>query len=107
MAGYAEEKRGPADGRGSPVVALRAEWPAPGRLPVRLSSFVGREREVAEVVRLLDEHRLVTIVGPGGFGKTRLALAVASTMTDASQATVWWVGLASLAEPELVPDALA
>jgi MoxR-like ATPase len=49
----------------------------PHNLPLELSSFVGREKEIAEVKQLLADHRLLTLTGPGGCGKTRLALGVA------------------------------
>jgi hypothetical protein len=63
-------------GTGSSVPRL---WgPSPhDALPLGLTSFVGREREIAEIRRLLSERRLLTLCGPGGAGKTRLALAVA------------------------------
>jgi non-specific serine/threonine protein kinase len=77
-----------------------------------LSSFVGREQEITEVRRLLveeDKNRLLTLTGPGGGGKTRLALAVASKVAERFEegGGVWWVGLASLSEPDLVPWAIA
>lgn len=50
-------------------------------LPLALTSFVGRQRQMAEVERVIADHRLLTLTGPGGSGKTRLALAVASGMT--------------------------
>ena len=56
----------------------RAPGRAPGNLPLELSSFIGREQEIAEIKRLLEDSCLVTLIGPGGCGKTRLALAVAS-----------------------------
>jgi non-specific serine/threonine protein kinase len=76
-------------------------------LPARLSSFVGREREIAEVVRLLAGARLVTLVGAPGVGKTRLALRVAGNLTAEFVDGVWLVELAALAEPALVPQAMA
>ena len=71
-------------------------------LPHPRSSFVGRAREVAEVARLLGEHRLVTLVGPGGAGKTRLAIEAAR----ARGGTVWLVELAAVTEPALVASAV-
>src|SRR5215217_1117454 len=59
----------------------RPEHPPHG-LPLVLSSFVGREREIAEIERLLGETRLLTLTGTGGCGKTRLALAVASDLVE-------------------------
>ena len=66
-------------------------------LPGQLSSFIGRERELAEAGRLLDEHRLLTVTGAGGCGKTRLALQLAADRTDRFDDGVWYVELASVA----------
>jgi non-specific serine/threonine protein kinase len=71
-------------------------------LPAELTSFVGRETELADVTRLLRSHRLVTLTGTGGCGKTRLALRVASPLVDAFVDGVWHVELAPLADPNLV-----
>ncbi|MDQ4126389.1 MAG: LuxR C-terminal-related transcriptional regulator [Actinomycetota bacterium] len=79
----------------------------PHNLPLGLSSFVGREREVAEVKRLLGESRLLTLTGPGGSGKSRLAMAVAFEVVEGFEDGVWWVGLAPLSDPDLVPQAVA
>ncbi len=76
-------------------------------LPIQLSSFIGREREIAEVKRLLSESRLVTLTGAGGCGKTRLAIQVASDVIDSFEDGVWWVELAALADETLVPQAVA
>jgi MoxR-like ATPase len=71
-------------------------------LPVPLTRFVGRDREMAEVRRLLTVTRLLTLVGSGGIGKTRLALHVAEEIRDEGADTVALVELADLANPELV-----
>jgi predicted ATPase/DNA-binding CsgD family transcriptional regulator len=76
-------------------------------LPLQLTSFVGRGRETAKVGRLLAESRLLTLTGPGGSGKTRLALAVASGLADRFEDGVWLVELAPLSDPEFVPQAVA
>jgi predicted ATPase/class 3 adenylate cyclase len=77
-------------------------------LPRPASSFVGREREVAEIVSLLREGaRLVTLSGPGGSGKTRLALEAAAELVPAIRNGVFWIGLASLRDPRLVLDAVS
>src|SRR5438132_9771671 len=77
-------------------------------LPRPVSSFVGRQRERDELVRLLrDGTRLVTLSGPGGSGKTRLALEAASELVPAFKAGVFWVGLAALREPALVTEEIA
>jgi predicted ATPase/DNA-binding CsgD family transcriptional regulator len=75
---------------------------------LELSSFVGREKERAEVKRLLGETRLLTLTGSGGSGKTRLALAVASEHLEGFEDDgVWMIELASLADPSLVAQAVA
>jgi predicted ATPase/DNA-binding SARP family transcriptional activator len=74
--------------------------------PVDLTSFVGRERELAELGRLLAERRLVTLTGPGGGGKTRLALRLAA-QRRAAFSVAWAVELGTFADPALVPAAVA
>jgi predicted ATPase/class 3 adenylate cyclase len=77
-------------------------------LPRPASSFVGREREVAELVELLREDaRLVTLTGPGGTGKTRLAIEAAAEMVGEFKAGVFWVGLAALRDPALVLETIS
>ncbi|MGH2352716.1 MAG: ATP-binding protein, partial [Chloroflexota bacterium] len=76
-------------------------------LPYDPTSFIGREHETAEVRRLLDAHRLVTLAGPGGVGKTRLAVEVARGLVEAHPDGVWLVALGPLADPDLVPRAIA
>ena len=76
-------------------------------LPHPLTSFVGRERELAELREALAEGRLVTLTGPGGCGKTRLALQAASDVAQQFRDGVWWVELAPLAEGRLLGAAIA
>jgi predicted ATPase/class 3 adenylate cyclase len=77
-------------------------------LPHPASSFVGRDNEVEEVATLLrDRARLVTLTGPGGSGKTRLALEAAGELVPAFTAGVFWVGLAPLRDPALVAETIA
>jgi predicted ATPase/class 3 adenylate cyclase len=77
-------------------------------LPRPASSFVGREREVSEVVSLLqDGARLVTLAGPGGSGKTRLAIEAAAELVPEFRNGVFWVGLAALRDPALVTETVA
>src|SRR6266571_7919708 len=71
-------------------------------LPRPASSFGGRERETAEVAELVREHRLVTLSGPGGSGKTRLSIEAASELVGEFKAGVFWIGLAALRDPTLV-----
>lgn len=73
-------------------------------LPVQLTSFIGRERDLDEVESLLSNSRLVTLSGVGGAGKTRLAIQAANRVTSAFQHGVWWVDLAALHDPTLIPQ---
>jgi len=92
---------------------LRREFPAlrsldaiPNNLPVHLTSFIGREAELADLARLAGQHRLVTLTGSGGVGKTRLAAAVAAELARTHPDGAWWVELAPLADPALVTEAV-
>ena len=77
-------------------------------LPRPASSFVGRERELAEVLAKIEGGaRLLTLSGPGGSGKTRLALEVAASLVPRYKAGVFWVGLASLRDPTLVTETIS
>jgi len=102
LRGTAESDPGPAA-----TLSARASRHPPNNLPLELSSFVGREKESAEVKRLLEDNRLLTLTGAGGCGKTRLALEVAGELTEALEDGVWLVELASLADPSLVPGVVA
>src|SRR5688572_13698168 len=87
-----------------PAVSQR---PRRASLPTQLTSFVGRARELAEVATRLGEHRLVTLTGAGGVGKTRLALEVATRVLAGYADGVWAVELAPLADPAYVPREVA
>jgi non-specific serine/threonine protein kinase len=76
-------------------------------LPISLTSFVGRERELGEIVPLVASSRLLTLTGAGGSGKTRLALEVARRVTDSFPDGVWLVELAPLADPGLLLQTVA
>jgi non-specific serine/threonine protein kinase len=80
---------------------------ARGRLPAMLTSFVGREQELASVTRLLETHRLVTLTGPGGTGKTRLAVELARRLGPAFGDGVCFVALAAVSDPGLVVSVVA
>lgn len=76
-------------------------------LPSFLTEFIGRETEISQVSLLLDKSRLVTLVGPGGIGKTRLALQVASVRLNDFEDGVFFVSLASITNPDLVVSSIA
>jgi predicted ATPase len=76
-------------------------------LPIQLTSFVGRGAQMADVSRLIDENRLVTLTGAGGAGKTRLAVEVAAQLTRQVPDGVWYVDLAPITHAEVVPVAVA
>ena len=76
-------------------------------LPTQLTDFIGREREVGDLSDLLRRERLVTILAPGGTGKTRLAVEVAAEASDAFPDGVFLVQLAPIASPEGIPQAIA
>jgi predicted ATPase/class 3 adenylate cyclase/DNA-binding CsgD family transcriptional regulator len=76
-------------------------------LPVQLTSFVGREEELTQLRGLLAENRLVTLTGAGGVGKTRLAIQIAGQIADEFADGVWYVDLAPITDPEVVPIAVA
>ena len=75
-------------------------------LPAQLTSFIGREKEIPAIRSALLEHRLVTLTGPGGTGKTRLALQVAADLMDEFVDGVWLAELAPLSDPELIPQTI-
>ncbi len=79
----------------------------PNNLPRQLTSFIGREKEMAEIKRLLSAAYLVTLTGSGGAGKTRLALQVAADMVDGYPDGVWLAEFAPIADPALVPKTVA
>ena len=100
----------------SQVVAegLRMEFPPlrsldarPNNLPTQLTSFVGRERELAEAGVLLEANRLVTLTGPGGTGKTRLSLQVAANAAERYPDGIFFVALETVREPILVASRIA
>jgi predicted ATPase/DNA-binding CsgD family transcriptional regulator len=77
-----------------------------GNLPAETTSFVGRRRELAELRRTLAGARLVSLVGPGGVGKTRLALRAAADLGRGFANGAWWVEFAEIRDPALVPNAV-
>src|SRR4051812_9102994 len=108
----AEGAPGPAsepsasDAESAPVL-VGSPPPARHNLPWQPTSFIGRRRELAELGRVLDGHRLVTLTGPGGCGKTRLAFELARRRLDRHPDGIWAVELAGIADPGLVGQATA
>jgi len=93
---------------------LRAEFPSlraldttPGNLRPATTSFIGRESEAGEVQAAVKAHRLVTLTGMGGVGKTRLAVQLAGQLADEFSDGVWLFELAAVTDPAAVPDAIA
>ena len=92
---------------------LRHEVPAiprhvqPHNLPAPLTTFVGRDRDLTDLERVLGEARLVTLTGLGGVGKTRLALELAARLVEDYPDGVWFVDLSGIADPSLVPAQVA
>lgn len=83
--------------------ALRAQDPAPNNLPTQLTSFIGREKEVADAKRLLANTHLLTLIGPGGTGKTRLSLQVGANVLTSYADGIWLIELAPVSDPASVP----
>ena len=87
--------------------ALRTLDSTPNNLPTQLTSFVGREAQVVEAKRLLASTRLLTLVGPGGIGKTRLSLQIAADVVQSFPDGVYFVALSAVRDPDLVPSVIA
>lgn len=95
------------DGVSGDFPPIRSLDVRPNNLPTQLTSFVGRERELAETQALLATTRLLTLTGPGGTGKTRLALQLAAAAADGFPDGVTFVELAPVTDPDNVPTAIA
>jgi predicted ATPase/DNA-binding SARP family transcriptional activator len=76
-------------------------------LPSQLSTFIGRDQQQDQITNLIAKHRLVTLVGAGGIGKTRLALQMGQKLLNHYPNGVWFIGLDSLSDPTLVPQTIA
>src|SRR5580658_1756013 len=87
--------------------ALRSIEHMPNNLPQQITSFVGRENELPEIEALLEQHRLVTLVGAGGSGKTRCAIQTGAELLDRFVDGVWLIDLAPLSDPSLVVAEIA
>jgi transcriptional regulator with XRE-family HTH domain len=97
----------PVAARARPATAVLVPRELLSGLPAQVSSFVGREVELAEVRRLVAACRLVTLTGSGGVGKTRLGLQAAAGLADGTGEGVWFADLATLGDPDLVPATVA
>jgi len=86
---------------------LRTAWVRPTNLPPHLTTFIGREHELGQLRELAERHRLVTLIGVGGTGKTRLMTEVAAGLMDRFADGVWLCELAPIGDPELVPAQVA
>src|SRR5215475_1650958 len=89
------------------LVAAAGGTPARGGLPVPVTAFLGRVAERAALSEILAGHRLVTAVGPGGVGKTRLAISVAADLAEERRDGTWFVDLVRVADPAVVVAAVA
>jgi predicted ATPase len=96
-----------AEGLRTGFPSLRALDVSPGNLRAAATSFIGRESEAGEVQAAVKAHRLVTLTGVGGVGKTRLALEVAGRLVDEFPDGVWFFELAAVSDPAAIPDAVA
>jgi hypothetical protein len=96
-----------AEGLRVKFAPLRTLDAVPGNLPVQTTSLVGRDLAVKELAEQVRAHRLVTLIGVGGVGKTRLAIQVAAELTGEFADGVWLVELAPVGDPAAVPDAVA
>jgi predicted ATPase/class 3 adenylate cyclase len=95
------------EGLESDFPPLRTVDSAPGNLPVQATSFIGREAAVVELIDLVRAHRLVTLTGVGGVGKTRLAIQVGAELISEFPDGVWLIELAPVGEGTAVPEAVA
>jgi predicted ATPase/class 3 adenylate cyclase len=95
------------DGLRSDFPPLRTLGGTATNLPTQVTTFLGRQREIEEIIGRLAEARLLTLTGPGGTGKTRLALQVAARSMADFPDGVWFVALGPITEPDLVPSTIA
>ncbi len=96
-----------APGLAQDFPALQTLNSIPNNLPIQLTSFIGREKEIAEIKNLVQHNRLVTLTGSGGVGKTRHSLQVGAELLDIFEDGTWFVEMAPVSDPRLVPQAAA
>src|SRR5436190_13888867 len=95
------------DGCPNEFPALHSLDRTPNNLPTQLTTFIGREKEIRDGLKLLEGTRLLTLTGPGGTGKTRLSLQLAAEAAASFPDGAFWVPLAPISDPELVPSTIA
>ena len=95
------------DGCPSEFPALRTLDRTPNNLPMQVTTFIGRDKEIRDGLKLLDGTRLLTLTGPGGTGKTRLSLQLAAEVANQFPDGAFWVPLAPITDPEIVPSTIA
>jgi predicted ATPase/class 3 adenylate cyclase len=95
------------DGLPTDFPPLRTLTRARNNLPIQLTTFLGRDRELEDIAELLERARLVTLTGPGGTGKTRLALQAAAGLIERFPDGAWFVPLAAISDPDLVAPTIA
>ena len=104
---YENLKSGKETPKTSPVSTKPLVKETSSNIPVPLTSFIGREKELKEIARLLSSSRLLTLTGPGGVGKTRLAIQTAHDSVKKFKDGVFWVGLVGLSDENLIPQEIA
>lgn len=104
---YANLKSGKETPRTATVTMKPVVKEATPNIPVPLTSFIGRQKELKEIEKLLSSSRLLTLTGPGGVGKTRLAIQTAHVSIKKFKDGVFWVGLAALSDENLIPQEIA
>lgn len=87
-----------------PLLLFKMTSDSQARLPTAYTTFIGRDRELDEIRSLLNSHRLLTLTGPGGSGKTRLALQLALDSYSTFQHGADWCDLTTLTDPNLLPQ---
>jgi predicted ATPase/DNA-binding SARP family transcriptional activator len=104
---YESLKSGKDTPKPVPVITKPATKVVSSNIPVPLTSFIGRQKELKEIARLLSSSRLLTLTGPGGVGKTRLAIQTAHDSIKKFKDGVFWVGLVGLSDANLIPQEIA
>jgi predicted ATPase/DNA-binding SARP family transcriptional activator len=105
---YQRLKSGTETSRATPAIPVEEKRDIKRtNLPIPLTSFIGREKEVDEVVQMVNEHRLVTLLGSGGVGKTRLAIQASKKLLSQFRDGIWWVDLLGLNDGLLVSREVA